>query len=273
MITPRRRTAVLAHALALLVGCSSVIVAPDECKQDESCETCVADGQEYEVGFSYADTCGSCTCQADGEFHCTRADDCAPSCYVGGVEYPDGSTWEDPSGCGTCYCFEGEATCEAIACPACVWEGEEYYPGEEFPASDGCNTCTCEGGGQVSCTLAICEVTCSWGEGVYQPGESFPAGDGCNTCTCGDDGSVSCTELACSCNPTAEWWRSYVTTSPAECELIDYVCPGVTTSFQNECGCGCEQSQTCPEVFDCQPPSPCDLPWIEENCPFSVVAL
>jgi hypothetical protein len=260
MITLPLRPLLLVAVLALLVGCSTVIVDADDCKEAETCTVCVADGQEYEVGHAVADSCGSCVCQADGEFHCTQADDCdEPTCVVGDTEYSEGATWDDPSGCGVCSCFEGRVECEAFSCEECIWQGEQHFPGEEFPAGDGCNTCTCDVDGNVSCTLAICS-TCLWGEEEYVAGESFPAGDGCNTCTCGDDGSVSCTEIACSCAPSTEWWRSYVATSPEECALIDYVCPGVTTSFQNECGLRLRAVPDVPRGLRLSAPQPVRLP-------------
>lgn len=83
-------------------------------------------------------------------------------------------------------------------------------------------------------------VTCSYDSQTYSPGESFPSSDGCNTCNCGTTGSVGCTKRACVCNPAAEPWRNYVGT-PTQCQTIRYTCIATQRSFQNDCGCGCEE--------------------------------
>jgi hypothetical protein len=104
----------------------------------------------------------------------------------------------------------------------------------------------------------------------HGPDESFPSADGCNTCSCAGDG-VTCTELACSCDPPSEWWRSYVALSPDECAVIDYDCGAPLGSFQNECGCGCQQSLECPQVISCEPGDlACDQ--LIELCPLSAIA-
>ena len=41
------------------------------------------------------------------------------------------------------------------------------------------------------------------------------------------------------CDPDNEPWNDYKGT-PATCEVIRYSCPSGTKSFQNDCGCGCE---------------------------------
>jgi hypothetical protein len=82
---------------------------------------------------------------------------------------------------------------------------------------------------------------------------------------------VSCTKIACVCDPATEWHRDYVALSPAECSVIYYTCPPNTTPFANDCGCGCQQSAACPEYFDCMPPSTCDIPQIEADCPYSTI--
>lgn len=83
-------------------------------------------------------------------------------------------------------------------------------------------------------------VTCNVNGTVYGEGASFPSADGCNTCTCASAG-VACTKKACVCNPEAEPWRRYLGT-PTTCMTIRYTCFTNERSFQNECGCGCEQS-------------------------------
>lgn len=41
------------------------------------------------------------------------------------------------------------------------------------------------------------------------------------------------------CDPDNEPWRDYKGT-PTSCQVIRYNCPSSTKSFQNDCGCGCE---------------------------------
>jgi hypothetical protein len=41
------------------------------------------------------------------------------------------------------------------------------------------------------------------------------------------------------CDPNEELWRDYKGT-PTSCQVIRYSCPSGTKSFQNDCGCGCE---------------------------------
>lgn len=93
---------------------------------------------------------------------------------------------------------------------------------------------------KLTVTGAAPPVTCSYDSQTYSPGASFPSSDGCNTCSCGPTGSVGCTKRACVCNPAAEPWRNYVGT-PAQCQTIRYTCIATQRSFQNDCGCGCEE--------------------------------
>jgi hypothetical protein len=197
------------------------------------------------------------------------------TCFHGHDGFVVGESFS-PDGCNTCTCMEdGGLACTEMACiDTCSFNGEIHEVGETFPAGDGCNTCECMEGGEVGCTLIGCEGPICLYEGAeYFPGESFPSVDGCNTCTCQDDGTVSCTEIACPCDPESEWWRDYVSTDPQECALIDFGCPPNTAGFENQCGCGCEQDPSCPEVFDCQPPKQCDLEALHEQCPYSTIAL
>jgi hypothetical protein len=161
--------------------------------------------------------------------------------------------------------------CTKKACVTCTHNGKTYQPGESFPAGDGCNDCTCQDNGLVACTLAYCAGTCTYAGKEYKEGETFPALDGCNKCTC-QNGGASCTEINCPCDPAKEWYRDYVGKSPKECAVISYSCPDNTTAFNNACGCGCEQDPSCPEWFDCMPPSPCDVNQIKKQCPYSGIA-
>ena len=111
------------------------------------------------------------------------------------------------------------------------------------------------------------------GESCGRVGATTLARDGCNTCTCSADGSIGCTKIGCACNPDHEWARSYVGSSPQACAVIDFACPANTSMFQNECGCGCEQSLACPEFFGCEPGSGCDTDALAALCPYTTFAL
>lgn len=41
------------------------------------------------------------------------------------------------------------------------------------------------------------------------------------------------------CDPDSEWWRDYVGT-PTQCTTLRYSCHNGQVSFQNACGCGCQ---------------------------------
>jgi hypothetical protein len=106
----------------------------------------------------------------------------------------------------------------------------------------------------------------------YDVGDTFYASDGCNTCVCGAGGQVSCTEMICTCDDTEENPnRVYLGSDPNVCSGL-FTCPGFTTSFSNQCGCGCQQSPDCPPYLDCMPradgsPPPCTAQM--GKCPYS----
>ena len=93
----------------------------------------------------------------------------------------------------------------------------------------------------VTLKITSTSSTCAYDGDTYTQGQSFPSTDGCNTCTCGAGGSVGCTKMACACDPANEPWRNYLG-SPQQCITISYQCAPGWTSFQNACGCGCEQN-------------------------------
>ena len=224
----------------------------------------------YRPGESFPDEdgCNSCSCGPDGVATCT-ARGCAPRCESGGKIYAPGETYPAGDGCNTCFCDLGGPTCTAIDCSeGCSYGGRQYAPGESFPDEDGCNTCTCRPGGAISCTLIACPpIDCRYlGEPRFA-GERFPSRDGCNSCECLIGGGVTCTEINCPCKPDAEWWRRYVGNSPSQCALIDYSCPPYTTPFSNQCGCGCEQADRCPQFQGPCVPENCAL------CPYSKIAI
>lgn len=113
-------------------------------------------------------------------------------------------------------------------------------------------------------------TTCTYDGVEYAVGDSFPALDGCNVCSC-TAGGVACTKMYCGCDPQNEWWRDY-RYDPATCEVIRYYCPPNMMPFSNECGCGCQQDESCPEWFDCMPPTTCDVDAIQSECPLSQIA-
>jgi hypothetical protein len=94
------------------------------------------------------------------------------------------------------------------------------------------------------------DAACIYGVTYYRLGETFPAVDGCNTCACSSTG-VNCTTLDCPCKPEVEWWHEYVSKDVAQCMTLEIACKTHTVSFVNACGCGCEESKTCPYVWDC----------------------
>jgi hypothetical protein len=268
MITRSPVRGVLAVALALFViACGGSIASPTT--------TCTYGGKSYEPGQSFpdADGCNTCSCSADGTIACT-AMGCVKPCEYGGKQYAPGQTFPALDGCNTCTCAtDGSGVaCTEKACVSCVYGGTTYKPGDTFADVDGCNTCTCLQAGDVACTDRACS-SCTYAGKTYKLGDTFPATDGCNTCTCAADGSgVACTKKACLCDPSKEWYRKYVGTSPAQCAVIDFVCPANTTYFANDCGCGCQQGASCPQWFDCMPPKPCDPVQIKADCPYSGIA-
>ena len=71
------------------------------------------------------------------------------------------------------------------------------------------------------------------------------------------------------CDPTVQPNRDYVASSEAECATVDYSCPEHTTSFTDECGCGCEQPSTCPGWLDCAPGGLLDPLCSSGECPYT----
>jgi len=201
------------------------------------------------------------------------------TCTYGKQSFEPGSTFTAADGCNTCSCAEdGAVSCTEAACPeptTCDYAGSLYQVGEMFPATDGCNECACLDDGNVGCTDATCTetVVCNYDGQMYVPGDTFPATDGCNACVCANDGAVICTEEACTttCNPEDEWWRQYMSDDPDECALLDYECPGSSYDFKSECGCGCEQPDSCRKSFDCSAPDSCDIDTLAHKCPFSEI--
>lgn len=168
--------------------------------------------------------------------------------------------------------FLGLAVLAAVACSGsekpssssrCLDDnGVSYAVGESFKCD--CNECTCMAGGVVSSTAVAC-LPCLYGGKEMPSGSTFPDRDGCNSCTC-EQATVSCTKTACACDPTKEWWRNYVATSGKECMLVDFACDNGTKPFSNDCGCGCEEPNTCPQFAQCDPGYDCAK--VLADCPY-----
>lgn len=150
--------------------------------------------------------------------------------------------------CGCCPCAEGSLMGSYVCTGGC------YAP---IPTDAGVSGCLYNGQ-------------------TYAVGTGFPAGDGCNTCSCMQDGNMACTKIACTCDPTAEQYqKKYMSTDPAQCQVIDFMCPVNTTYFSNTCGCGCMQDPSCPSWFNCMPgpgAPACDVQQIQAQCPYSGIA-
>ncbi len=260
-----------------------------------------------------ADGCNTCTCGTDGQFACTEkacANDCPPplrvdpkTCMSTGAMYAqDPSTGQCcaySSSCETPVGWKTYSTPDCSAGTTCAFgtadcDGDPTNGCETKVLSDpsncgSCGTaCLAADGTMTECGMGTClgqapppGKGCLY-EGVeHQAGDSFPARDGCNACSCvilGDGTTdIACTDRACACNPDTEPYRSYAGKSPDACKAIDFMCPDNTTMFTNACGCGCEQSDQCPDFFDCMPggvpmTADCD-PTLEAMCPYSTVAM
>ncbi|MBI4951235.1 MAG: hypothetical protein HY908_04325 [Myxococcales bacterium] len=200
----------------------------------------------------------------------------AEHCHYGGTTYLPGESFPSTDGCNSCSCTsDGDVACTAMACISCSYGGRVYQAGDTFPRADGCGTCSCHFDGSVSCEATACAVGCEHGGPSYALGDTITAGDGCNSCSCTQAG-FACTEMACACDPAREHGRYYVADTPAECAVIDYLCPTNALPFANACGCGCEQALVCPAYFDCMPGPDgpgCDTVALHELCPYSQFAL
>ncbi|MGC4064060.1 MAG: hypothetical protein QM784_05355 [Polyangiaceae bacterium] len=184
-------------------------------------------------------------------------------CFVDGKWFSAGAIISgDP--CSSCVCLSGGG----VACSGsgaappppvarCVYGGVDLASGDVVPSLEGCATCTCTASTsqcsvftQVICEPMNCTGSCSYAGWTYANGATFPATDGCNSCRC-SAGKVSCTEVGCACNPNSETWRYYELHDPTSCASAGFTCPSGTVRFDNQCGCGCEQSLDCPDAHQC----------------------
>jgi hypothetical protein len=80
---------------------------------------------------------------------------------------------------------------------------------------------------------------------------------------------IVCQTSPVECDHEANPNLHYVGESAEECQVIDYSCPEHTTGFSNECGCGCEQPDSCPEFVGCLPGGNVDPLCNSEECPYT----
>ncbi|MBW1810479.1 MAG: hypothetical protein JRJ87_19940 [Deltaproteobacteria bacterium] len=143
-------------------------------------------------------------------------------------------------------------------------------PGSDPGADQGSDPGADQGGDNDAGTDSCTTTSCQYGGNTYEDGESFWADDACNKCSC-NGGQVGCTEELCPCTGD-EWFRDYLDDDPGTCASIIFNCPQYTVEFHNDCGCGCQQSPECDQVYDCEPPPPPDCSWGQEHCPYSTIA-
>lgn len=161
--------------------------------------------------------------------------------------------------CSTIYCARPTVQCTAV--PVCD-AGDAEITGECPP--------------DLSCyTRSLCGSTIRCRHSDFGAGGSSGSAGG--TGVGGSvGGSAGAGGSAGSCSPTEEYNRNYVSLSPAECTLIFYGCAPPTKMFSNACGCGCEQSASCPEWVNCEPGStPRDALCTvapDDPCPYTVRA-
>jgi hypothetical protein len=233
------------------------------------------------------DGCNTCTCMADSTLSCTMKQCNEPLLCDPGRGDCDGDSsngcevdlTNSPDNCGSCglVCSrEGVVpTCRVGRC--IIAPNDCAYPfGDcDGDASNGCEVdlrtspdncgscgfvCMAVTGATAVCAAGACSSpgydTCLYQGVTYAVGESFPARDGCNICQCFSNGmgaSVDCTHLDCACDPADEAsYRDYMG-GPDSCVPLGFMCPEHTTSFENGCGCGCEQSVECPPTYQCPP--------------------
>jgi hypothetical protein len=136
-------------------------------------------------------------------------------------------------------------------------------------ATGGSNTVGA--GGAVICCNGM--PLCGAGDTLIASPDACPAGTQCYSI------SLCCTQIWCAkassvCNVSTDYNLHYVGTSSAQCQTIKFVCPTNTTMFSNACGCGCQQSASCPEYVDCMPgPSTPNSLCSDNTCPYTTRAM
>lgn len=156
-----------------------------------------------------------------------------------------------------------------LAAPACDEGDLQLELDEPCPIGGTCYTSS------ICCSTvwcmkeqALCDAIPTCAEGETQV-PTCPEGAVCiKRALCGT--VIVCqSEEGPACDRDQEVHRHYVSESPEQCQLIDYVCPPHATGFSNACGCGCEQPDTCPAAIDCAPGTTVDPLCASEECPYS----
>ena len=151
--------------------------------------------------------------------------------------------------------------------------GSQGMGGQKTSVGGGSSAGT--GGAMVCCNaMPVCDA----GEVLISSQADCPSNSQCRSI------SLCCTTIWCAkvtaqdagtCNPSTEFNRHYVATSPSQCAVIDYSCQTNTTMFGNACGCGCQQDSSCPQYVDCMPGTGTSDPLCSDltRCPYSTRAL
>ena len=126
-------------------------------------------------------------------------------------------------------------------------------------------------GGAIICCNAM--PVCGAGDSTIANPDACPAGTQCYSL------SICCTQIWCAkassvCNVSTDYNLHYMGTSSAQCQTLRFACPANTTMFNNACGCGCQQSASCPEYVDCMPgPSASNSLCSDSTCPYTTRAM
>jgi len=169
-----------------------------------------------------------------------------------------GTGGEGPACClAEAICDEGDLQIESEAdCP---------IGGECYSSTICCSTVWCME------AQALCDAIPTCLEGETEVPEC-PEGSSCvKRALCGT--VIICEGPTVVCDVAESVHVHWVAHSAQECQTIDYECPEYTTAFSNECGCGCQQPDTCPESIDCEPGGTVDPLCNSEECPYSPRAL
>jgi len=240
------------------MACPEQCPAPAIAETDEACLGVTVYAKNPSTGDCcfYANPCES----PEGWALFATLEECQQDCVP--ISCPNGMSSEDTDGDGcddVCVNLCPDEACgPALGIPNYLCPDGQTWAGPT-------DQCIANENGQCGWEVVQCPTEC-------EPGTQKDADDGCNTCSCTNGGIWACTEMACQCNPDTEWNRNYMSTDPSECAFLDYACPGNTVDFANDCGCGCEQPDSCPEWFNCMPPTECDPEQITLECPYSEIA-
>ncbi len=140
---------------------------------------------------------------------------------------------------GSCDSFEDQPLAPGQACPDVAECYESEMCGEEilcvaYEEDDSCTeepSCDADQMELVLCSRGPCEVRSVCGEVIW-----------CQTLPGADE----------NCQPSAQPHREYAAFAD-ECTDLQIVCPEGSEPFSNDCGCGCEQPEECPESVNCMP--------------------